>query len=59
MIKQAQYEYKDVENENELEQSGLKIFVDFKNLNHHYKEIKQVEAYSAESLMGKTTNSII
>ena len=44
MIKQAQYDYKDVEHENE-EQVGISIIIDFKILNHHYKEIRQVEAF--------------
>jgi hypothetical protein len=52
-IKQAQYNYRDVEESNVMQSSGINIVVDFKNLNNHYKEIKQVEAYSAESLMGK------
>ena len=49
-IKQAQYDYKDVEDSSS---SGVTFVVDFKNLNHHYKEISQVEAYTVESLIGK------
>ena len=42
-IKQVQIDYKDVE---------YKVVVDFKNLNHHFKEIRQVQAYTSESLIG-------
>ena len=53
-IKQTQYEYKDIEYNNDIKESGIDIVVDFKTLNHHYKEISLVEAYTAESFMGKT-----
>ena len=58
-IKQAQYSYRDVAYTNGMQDSGINIVVDFKNLNHHYKEIRQVEAYTAESLMGKLVHRII
>ena len=51
LIKQLQYDYLDVDGE--IYQRGITITVDFKKLNLHYKEIKQVEAFNFESLIGK------
>ena len=53
LIKQLQYDYLDVDGE--IFQRGITITVDFKKLNLHYKEIKQVEAFNFESLIGKYT----
>ena len=53
LIKQLQYDYLDVDGE--IFQRGITITVDFKKLNLHYKEIKQVEAFNFESLIGKNT----
>ena len=53
LIKQLQYDYLDVDGE--IYQRGITITVDFKKLNLHYKEIKQVEAFNFESLIGKYT----
>ena len=54
-IKQAQYQYKDSEISNQLmlhNHTDVNFVVNFLKLNHHFKEIMQVEAYSAESLLG-------
>ena len=56
-IKQSQYQYKDSEIGNLLLQNkhtDVNLVVNFLKLNHHFKEIMQVEAYSSESLLGNT-----
>lgn len=55
-IKQAQFEYKDVEYKVDPFQPLIDIVLDFKNLNHHFKEIRQVQAYTSESLIGTGIN---
>ena len=51
-IKQTQVEYKDVEYKVDPLQPLIDILVDFKKLNHHFKEIRQVQVYTSESLIG-------
>ena len=51
-IKQMQVEYKDVEYKVDPLQPLIDILVDFKKLNHHFKEIRQVQVYTSESLIG-------
>ena len=57
MIKQTQYDYTDIEYDNDApEENGIDITIDFKPLNNHYKEIKQVMAFDIESLIGRYIN---
>jgi hypothetical protein len=57
MIKQAQYDYNDIEYDNDAPgEDGITLRVDFKPLNNHYKEIKQVMAFDIESLIGRCIN---
>ena len=51
-IKQVQIEYKYVEYKVDPLQPLIDIVVDFKNINYHFKEIRQVQVYTLESLIG-------
>ena len=51
-IKQLQIDYKDIEYKVYPFQSLIDIVLDFKNLNNHFKEIRQVQAYTSKSLIG-------
>ena len=47
-----QIEYKDIEYKVDSFHPLINIVIDFKNLNHHFKEIRQVQAFTSESLIG-------
>ena len=54
-IKQSQYQYKDSEIRYHLQNNNhtdINIVINYLKLNHYFKEIMQVEAYSSESLLG-------